>query len=129
MYCCWLSYIHSYQYLNLKKYNKIELENNYIKSANQYLIKLLNLPVSDKKLYKVSLKKEENELKNIKILVDVNITYLEYLVYNGEKIPDRQIFFKLVRRNLDNKINPYNLINSIITKKNEIKSKTLLKKK
>ena len=35
--------------------------------------------------------------------------------------------FKLVRRNLDNKINPYNLINSIITKKRNRIKKTLKK--
>ena len=111
---CWVTYIHSYQYIP-KKYNDLELKNNYIKSSKENIINLLNIPKENKDLYRIYFKKIEiNYNKNIKILVDVNIPYLEYLVHNGMDIPNRNELFKLIRRNSDNKLNPNNLINNII---------------
>ena len=115
MYCCWVTYIHSYQYIPNKYYNNLLIDKNYIKSSNDYIINLLNIPNNDKQLYKININKiKEDKKKNVKISVDINIAYLEYLVYNGNEIPNRQQLFKLVRRNSNNKLDPSSLINRLI---------------
>ena len=112
---CWVTYIHSYQYIP-KKYNnlKLEIKNNFIKYSKENIINLLNIPNENKDLYRIYFKKIENNQNNIKILVDINIPYLEYLVHNGKEIPDRNQLFKLIRRNSDTKLNPNRLINNIL---------------
>lgn len=115
MYCSWVPYIHSYQYIPKEYYNNLKIDNNYIKSSNNYIINLLNIPNNDKKLYKLNIQKiKGDKTKNIEIFVEINMAYLEYLVNNGIEIPYRQQLFKIIRKNSDNKFDSSSLINKII---------------
>lgn len=134
-----LKLIHSFQYLDLQINCKYKIVDNYIKDdKNTIVLGLHDIP-SDTNLYKIGFSKLLIKKKSIKnpilntkfnikddinicIYVDIYFDKLMQYIYNCIKIPDHELFFKLLKNNINrfNKLTHIDKLNIITTNHDNI---------
>lgn len=88
----------------------ISENNKYIcNNNNNKIFQLFDIP-NNLQLYKIYL---ETEVNILKVKIDININFLINLIKDGKYIPDRNIFFNLLRINKKNQYNISSIIENI----------------